>query len=131
MKTTIRAQQMRVPTTFYPAAEKKLSKLDRFFPDEHVGTASADVAVHRKRPDEIVEIRGGSARVDKDVMSLLPGGFHGADDPVGNDGRGRGIFLIEDGVVNIQKKYVRRHFNNPSRNTATPSSAAEGRICFA
>ena len=34
MKTTIRAQQMRVPTTFYPAAEKKLSKFDRFFPDD-------------------------------------------------------------------------------------------------
>ena len=34
VKTTIRAQQMRVPTTFYPAAEKKLSKFDRFFPDD-------------------------------------------------------------------------------------------------
>ncbi len=34
MKTTIKAQQMRVPTSFYPAAEKKLSKFDRFFPDD-------------------------------------------------------------------------------------------------
>jgi len=34
VKTTIRAQQMRVPTSFYPAAEKKLSKFDRFFPDD-------------------------------------------------------------------------------------------------
>ena len=34
MKTTIRAQQMHVPTSFYPAADKKLSKFDRFFPED-------------------------------------------------------------------------------------------------
>ena len=34
MKTTIKASAMHVPTTFYPAAEKKLSKFDRFFPED-------------------------------------------------------------------------------------------------
>ena len=71
MKTTIRAQQMHVPTSFYPAAEKKLSKFDRFFPDD----TEAILKLSSKRSLDNVELTisyGGILyRSEKQADSLL------------------------------------------------------------
>lgn len=71
MKTTIRAQQMHVPTTFYPAAEKKLSKFDRFFPED----TEVVLKLTSKRGQDSVEMTinyGGILyRSEKQADSLL------------------------------------------------------------
>ena len=71
MKTTIKAQQMHVPTSFYPAAEKKLSKFDRFFPED----TEVVLKLSSKRSLDSVELTinyGGILyRSEKQADSLL------------------------------------------------------------
>ena len=71
MKTTIKAQQMHVPTSFYPAAEKKLSKFDRFFPDD----TEVILKLFSKRSKDSVEMtinyNGIIYRSEKQSDSLL------------------------------------------------------------
>ena len=65
---------MRVPTSFYPAAEKKLSKFDRFFPEDTEDTEVVLKLSSKRSMDSIemtISYDGILYRSEKQADSLL------------------------------------------------------------